>query len=300
MLTRCITMAGVLLMLAAGVCLAQEGPGGRGGPRRGPGGPGGPGGDFRRFPMPGDWKAKLEKMTADLKLDQTQQAECEKIFQNHEKKLRELNEQFRPAPEEIEKLRALREAIQAARAAGNEEESRRLREQMRALQEERVARLKPIQEKVAAAQKEQHDALLAQLRPDQKEKFETLWKEWEENPSGPEFTQRSPQALRRILERVTDLTADQKAQIDQIFEEFKKSTREQDRESPEFRKLTDKLYAEVKAALTPEQQEKVAELLSGRRPGGRGGRAPGGPRGERPPPPAEPEEPPPPPPDGEG
>ena len=304
MVTRYLRLGGVAVLLSASLCLAQAGPGGPGGrPEGGRPRGGGPGGALGRLPLAGDWKPQLDRLATDLKLDDTQKAEAEKVFKAHEDKMRELTEQFKQPPEEMAKMQEIRKALREADEAGNTAESQKLREEMRGIQEARRVRLQPVMEKVDAAQKEQHDGLVALLHPEQKEKFEQIWQEWEE-ARRPNFMQRSPQALKRIVDRITDLSDDQKKKIDGLFDEFKKTTRETKEDSPEYKKLVEKLYTDVMAVLTPQQQEKASAALRGhgpggdRGPGGEGGRggpggrqhggprpggpAPGGPGGEKP------------------
>ena len=109
------------------------------------------------------------------------------------------------------------------------------------------------------------------MRDDQKEKFEKFWVDWttSRRPAGPV---RSPQALKAMVDKLADLTADQKKQIEEAFAGFKKIVREDVKEdSPEYRRRTRQLYEDVMKALTPEQREKISAQLREGRPD-RGGR----------------------------
>jgi Spy/CpxP family protein refolding chaperone len=220
----------------------------------------------------------LERMTKELNLDEAQRAKAETILKAQEEKSQAVYKDLMPTPEEQQKLEGLRQARREARRAGNAEEEARVAEEMRKVQQARQARLTPMQERLAAIEKEEHDSLLAVMRDDQKEKFEKFWADWmtSRRPAGPV---RSPQALKAMIDKLANLTAEQKKQIEEAFAGFKKTVREDVKEdSPEYRQRTRQLYEDVMKALTPEQREKIlAQLREGRpdrggRRGFRGGR----------------------------
>lgn len=288
MLTKWIGVAGVMLMVWSGLCSAQPP---AGGPERGlrPRDDRGMG----RPRLPGDWSRMLERMAKELNLDEAQQAAVGTILKAQEEKSRAIHEGFTPTPEEREMLENLRRARRDARQSGNAAEEARVVEEMRKVQEAQQARLAPVQEKLAALEKEEHANLLVVMRDDQKEKFEQFWQNWatSRRPGGPV---RSPQALKAMIDKLTDLTTEQKKQIEDAFGEFKKAVREEVKEpgrdgpalkddSPEYRRKTRKLYEDVMKVLTPEQREKISAQLRGGRPdmegrrGFRGGRGDVGP-----------------------
>jgi hypothetical protein len=276
MLTRWIGVVGVAFVVWSGLCLAQPP---AGGPERGHR----PQDDreLGRPRLPGGWSQMLERMAKELNLDEAQLAKAETILKAQEEKSQAIYKDFVPTPEEQQKLEGLRQARREARRAGSAEEEARVAEEMRKVQEARQARLAPMQEKLVAIEKEEHDGLLAVMRDDQKEKFEIFWADWtiSRRPAGPV---RSPQALKAMTDKLADLTADQKKQIEEAFAGFKKAVREDAKEdSPEYRRRTRQLYEDVIKALTPEQREKISAQLREGRPD-RGGRRgfPGG-RGER-------------------
>lgn len=243
---------------------------GEGGRRRGEGGP-------MRF----DPKAELTRMTETLKLDEDQQATIGKVLENAQTKMTEQREKMRPSDDERAKMDAMREEMRAAREAGDDAKVQELRERMR---ESMGPRMEESRKAMDEIHKTLHDGIVAQLRDDQKPQFETMWAErmamrrgGPGGPDGPGGPNRGPLALKAIVDKLDDLTADQKQQIETLFTTFRDANKDKSaRPSPEAAK---KLQADVMAVLTDGQKAKVEKTLSGNR------RGPGGPgegRGERP------------------
>jgi len=187
-----------------------------------------------------------------------------KIYEGLAEKMQALREGYRPSPELREKMNEHREAMLAAREAGDEDKLREIRQQMRALQEERRQAMAPMREKMEALQTAHHDELLAIMHKDQKERFEKLWNE-RMKPRGFGGPRRSAHALKTVVKKLPDLTSEQEQQIEALFTQYKEATREMERRSLEHRKLTSRLYDDVVKLLTPEQQKVVEENLRGRR-----------------------------------
>ncbi|HWL95335.1 MAG TPA: hypothetical protein VNT79_17580 [Phycisphaerae bacterium] len=232
-----------------------------------------------RFGSPDE---QLALLTERLQLDEAQKAQIKPIIEAQHAKLREIREQHRRTPEEMQEWRKLREEMSAAaqaRDTGRVDELRRL---SRELNERRRAELAPAREATRQAEQALHDGINQVLRPDQKEKFEEVWKE-RLAPSRPmrDGGPRNPRALRQAIGSLSDLTPDQKRQIDALFDEHKNSMRRRppagepgapphapDRESrqKEIQDGQAKLFEDAMKALTPEQQLKVDEMLKQRAP----------------------------------
>ncbi|MBN2560925.1 MAG: hypothetical protein JXQ75_08345 [Phycisphaerae bacterium] len=282
MFTQCFRWGGVALVLAASICVAQEKPEGGDKPQMKRGDkPEARRGDRRTMegPVRRDPQAQADRLIKELGLDEGQQAQVRKIFEECHGKMAELREALRLPPEAVEKMKKLRDEMKAAREDGNEERMRDLSDQMRAVHEERRKAMEPVREEMGAIQEKQYESLLAVMREDQKPRFEDWWEEWIGSRQ-PFSVQRSPRALKAAVGKLPDLTAEQKEQIDELFAAFKKAVRDADQKSPEYKKSTEKLYDDVIKVLTPEQQQTVEKKLRGRG-GPEGGRRhhgrPGGP-----------------------
>jgi len=271
-----------------------------GGPRPGRG----ERGEGRGWQRPGrerSAEAQIERLIQELKLDEQQTAEVRRIYKEHEEKMREIHESFRQDPEEMEQMTRLREEMRAAREADDREKIQEVRKKMQAVQEQRRAKMAPLREKLLAADAERHERLLAVMRPDQKPAFERIWQEWTQFQR-PFVSLRNPRVLKEIVDKLPDLSLEQREQLEPLFREFQKAAREREDQSAEFRRLSAKLYEDVTRLLTPEQRAEVdrqlrerGELRVGgerrpdrgppdgepRGPGRRGGppRGPGGPGG---------------------
>lgn len=258
MLTRSIRWGSLVLFVAASICVSQERPGGQEGKvqddpanrrikskRRG------------RGPRP-------ENLIKKLDLDEDQQVAVRKIFEDHDKQTRALQEEFRPSPEMSERLREIREEMRAARMAGDEAPMREIRERMRAVQEVRRQKMAPMRERREALRKAQYESLLEVMHEDQKASFEEFWAEMTE-PRRFDSVQQSPRALKRVVDRLPDLTSEQKEQIEAMFNQHRLAARENPRGSPANTKLAEKLYTDVMKVLTPGQKEMIEARLNSRR-----------------------------------
>jgi hypothetical protein len=221
-----------------------------------------------------DPKVELERMTEHLTLDEAQQAGIGKLLEAHGQKLQELRGQFGGGGEMMEKFQAAREAMRDARESGDEAQIAEAQKNMDQLREEARAAMEPARKAREEAQKSLHDGIVAQLRDDQKEKFETHWQERmaRQGPGGFRGQMRSPAALKSIVDRLEDLSTEQKTQIEQLFTTFQDESRkapESDLPGTPPNNLNRKLFEDVLNVLTPGQRERVERQLAGRR-GNRG------------------------------
>lgn len=241
------------------------------------------------FMMPG----ALEDLYENAGFDEAQRKQAEELMAKSREQFREVMQNSRPSPEEMEKMRAMREEMRAAREAGDRAKLEQLSNDMR----EMFAARRAAQDKFA---KDVHDGLKAIARPDQAEKFDSAWKEMESARPGQFGRVRNVRDLRRAV-MALDLSKEQKDAIEPIFEEYNKQRRDRtddaagsggktaDSEAAALKEVREK----VEQHLTDAQKKKLDQRLQAgsRERGGRRGR-PGGPRGDGPPT----DEPPPPPP----
>lgn len=228
----------------------------RGEGRRGPGGR--RGFQMQRF----DPKAELAQMTEKLKLDEAQQASIGKLLEEHQAQMEAQREKMRPSDEERAKMDSMREEMQAAREAGDDAKMQELRGKMR---EAMGGRMEEMRKTMEANQKTLHDGIESQLREDQKADFSKMWQErmQQRGPRGQGGPDRGPAALKSIVDKLDDLTADQKQQIKTVFENFQEANK--DKSGPPSPEVGRKLHEDIFAILTDGQKAKVEKALEGQR-----------------------------------
>jgi len=254
------------IVFPAGLCLGQE--------QVIPGGPERP--DPARAQAPGqrglgEFGPLAEKMATDLKLDPTQIAEVKRLVEEHQKAMREMQSEMRQSPETIQKMKELREKMHQAQQANDQAGMKAASDEMQAMRQEQATKIAPARSKMAQARETLRDKVKGVLREDQKAGFDAIWDEYAGGGSGRRMMRQNPRLLRATVERLSDLTPDQKRQIDEQFKQHDEATKGQKGAAVETQ--TQRLYDGVLALLTPQQREKVESRMPGREP-----RRPRGPR----------------------
>lgn len=250
------------LSMAASAAFAQTTPQGGGAEQPKPIEPGSLAG--QRTSSMGNAHGLIEKMKTDLKLDANQESALQAVVQEHEKAMGALRNEMRQSPEMTKQLNELREKMKKASEANDQDAIKQASDEMQALRKTQMDRLGPTREKMTKAQEGLKDKMRTVLREDQKAAFDKLW---EENmaPSAAGRARSNPRILRSLVERMQDVTADQKRQIAELFKQFDEATKGQKDRSPAmFESQNQKLYDSIMSVLTPEQREKVQDRLQGR------------------------------------
>jgi hypothetical protein len=227
----------------------------------------------------GEFGPVVEKMTADLKLDDAQAADIKRLVEEHQKQLRDIQNEMRQPPELVQKLGELRKKLQDAQAANDQAGMKQVTDEMQSLRREHMEKTRPARDKIMQSREELRGKLAAALREDQRPGFEKIWDEYMSGGAGRRGPPKNPRMLRSVVERLNDLTPDQKRQIDELFKQHDEATK--GKKGPEAETHTQRLYDAVLALLTPVQREKVEPRLAPRgfrRPGEP--RRPGAPEGE--------------------
>jgi len=306
MAIRIFTLGSAVLLTMALVCAAQQ-PGNEQQPP-----PGQPATEEQKPSQPPRGHSRpdreggmLQMLVKELGLDEAQQAQVRAVLDEHRNREKELRTST-PIPADLqEKTAKVRDEMRKAREANDSNRLNQLREELQALQKEREEFLKPVKEKLDESQEMLHDQILATLRDDQKERFTELWDERLSGPTSYGGPIRNPRALKSQVDKLSDLTAEQKKQITALFDEFRRAARGPQTSGLKARKeLAKKLHDDVFALLSPEQKEKLEKLLEGDRGPKAAGqhRSPKGQEGGQGRPPAEggaAQPPPPPPPPGQ-
>jgi len=239
MLGRPIWMAGLAVLLAAGLAVGQRAEGNRGkGLRGGARGPG-----RGRMPM-------VEEFISRLELSPEQQIEVHKIAQQHMGRAQRHYQEGIGKDEmrgHWQKMRQLRQHIRDGRRKGDQRKVRRLEQELKELRK---------QSPTNKARAELLTKLERVLRPEQLDKFGQIKDEL--LLMGPPVDLTRPAILRTALRNV-ELSEDQQGKVDALFEGYRQ-VRGQARGEDRRQKLDaegKKVYQEVLKILTPKQQAQL-------------------------------------------
>lgn len=228
----------------------------------------------------------LDALTTELQLDETQRQQALSLLTDYRTKQIEVRKSLRPQPEASDRTRQLLSEMRAAQQAGDKDKIKQLSDELRAIRETQNAQIAPMRQQLQDLQDTLHTDLKGILRPDQHEKFESIWEERMVRRGSVRGRMRSPQALRTLVEKLPDVTGEQKQQIDALFKANMEAVREAGSNHVAKEKANAKLYDDVLAALTPEQRDTVNKQLEGRgRPPRKSDQPEGQPGGEPAPPP---------------
>lgn len=231
-----------------------------------------------------DVSAQLDTLDEALSLDENQKKAISDLLTAQQDRLRDIRDRFRRSPEEMEAWKQIQEEMRAAVKASDKARIEELKNRSVELHKAREAKLGPAREEMENSQQLLHDEIVKTLRPGQKAKFETVWEEQLASRSFRKGPVRNPRALKAIVDRLKDLSDDQKSQIKTLFEAFQnqrnddKSASSNDgsqtgksegrgvemrRRSRADRDRLEKLFNDVINVLTPEQKASVEEQLKG-------------------------------------
>lgn len=231
----------------------------------------------QRIVRPVDLEAEKKRMIEVLRLSKRQQFDLDRILEAYRQQFEGFTQEYRDANQDLGKREDLAAAIRDAHIAGDTEQVKELREQIKELARIRREQTTTAAEKVEAAQVKLHDDIVAILRTKQKEKFEKMWNEGLRRPPPPKAKVRNPRALLTLVERLEDLTKKQKDEVMGLFGDFYANHRQLSRAEAKstLPQRQDKLMEDVMAVLTPKQREKIQKQLkdrqNSRQRGGRNG-----------------------------
>jgi hypothetical protein len=257
---------------AAGLCLGQEQP-----KPESPEQPGAPTPPPAARRSLGEYGPVMEQMTTELKLDASQIADMRRIIEEHQAAARQLQAEMRHSPEAAQRLNEIRERMHQAQQANDEAGVKAATDDMLAIRREQSAKSTPARAKLAQARETLREKVKAVLRDDQKAGFEKIWDEYLGGGSGRRLMRQNPRLLRATVDRLPDLTADQKREIGELFRQYDEATKGQ--RGPAVETQTQRLHDSVLALLTPQQRERVESRVQSREP--RRIRGPGTPEPEQ-------------------
>ncbi len=253
----------------------------------------------------------LERMAEELKLTPEQKQKVSDLFDAYGTKREAVRSAFQMSPEERERHRSLAQELRAASEEGDKARVEQLRKESADLRSARLAKIQPAQKELEDATTKLQQDVLALLNPDQKPAFEAFWKDLSEGGRGT--PPKNPRLLKHIVDKLDDLSKEQRQQIDDLFRAFHEEEREirskasdrkaeaddgaaedvagdrprRGRRGPDrtireqLQQRSEKLYLDITNVLNDEQKARVAEELK-KAVGDRRGRGPRPPRGAGP------------------
>jgi len=209
-----------------------------------------------------DPKAFAERLARELKLDSAQREQVDRIMKEEQEELARLRQAMAVPAETRARMERLRE--QMAEAQGDADKLRELARAQQEIRREHMARVEPIRRRMAQRNQDLRAVLLNVMRAEQKADFERLYDEELSYGGRGRMAARDPRRLRIAVERLQDLTPDQRKRVEQLYEEFRKQDRETKGDEALRQRISDRLVDQVLQLLTPEQRETVQARLNPR------------------------------------
>lgn len=208
-------------------------------------------------------------MTTKLNLDEAQQAQAKKIFDENRTKVTELRKNIGLGPQFSNRMKELMQSMREAREANDMDRIRLVSDEVREMRKKQEEQLQPLRRQIQDSQDELHQQLAAILRPDQQAGFEEIWQQRMSRTQWGNAQRRSPQALKAAVEKVSDLSDDQKQKIDQLFKTFHEASRSREdkgdtQAAAQAGRLESRLFDDVLTQLTAPQRGVVMSELQGR------------------------------------
>lgn len=220
-----------------------------------------------RIPQPVGWTDPtfiLDSMTEELRLDESQRQTSRQLLIDYRARQIAIRKSFQPPSEDLDRTRQLLAEMRVAQENQDEAKIKELTEKLRQLRAEQESLLAPLRRQLQEAQEALHRDLLTLMREDQKEGFERIWHERMIERRGYSGRVRSPKALKDAVDKLNDLTPDQREQIQALFKEHMESERRTGITAGARDRLASRLYDAVIGLLTPEQRKEVTTMLAGR------------------------------------
>lgn len=212
--------------------------------------------------------AQTRRLVRELKLDEAQAEQIREILRKEDEAFRELNVSESVPQQLRDQIQSVAREFGEAREAGDTERAKQLREQQlelgRKVRESGMA----VREKVEALREISRAEILTILRNDQIESFNAYWEKNMSRGSGASSRARNPALLKRLVERLPDLTVGQKKQVDDLFKVHAIDAHTTGNVPRAPRARINKLFEDVYAVLTDKQKKVIQEKIE-RRPGSR-------------------------------
>jgi len=228
--------------------------------------------------MPAQHMNAFSDFATGCDMDEAQKTKLKALLTAADEDFVHLRDEIKPTDDTRKKMADNLKAMQEAKKAGDQNKEMEVRRERTRMAAEFTEKRQLMIEKMKARDEALHTEIVAMLRPEQVEKFETVWKDkqilLDVGPRGPLFsTDRNPRALKAAVDRLPDLTPDQKAGVEAAYKTYQEAARAPSMRTnrEESNKAIQALYDQVLGLLTQGQREKVQAELKPRNPIGAGG-----------------------------
>lgn len=220
---------------------------------------------FPRRISPMDPTGLLHVMKEQLGLDQTQEAAVQQLLEGHRAQVEEVRKSLTPPPETADATRDILTKMRDAQAKGDHALVRQYTDELRKLREETNSRIGPMRERFEQLQTQLHDKLAGLLRDEQKAGFERIWEE-RMIRTPPRPAAQNTRLLRMLVDRLSDLSSDQKQKMQDLNKQYTDAMKEAGRD-PGARERAEQAYHDaVMALLLPAQKSEIERQMEQRRP----------------------------------
>ncbi len=205
----------------------------------------------------------VDRIKTELKLDASQISQIDQLVAENEKLMVALRDQMKMPPESIEAMTRLREELNKAQEANDQAKLKETGDKMQQMRTEFTERTKPVRERMTNMQNQFRDKMRGVLREDQREGFDRIWLDRNSGDMRSRMRQ-NPRMLKAMVDRVPELTSEQKTQIDDLFKQHNEAEKGlKDRAARE--QASQRIYDAVMTILTPAQRAELDSRMSGRR-----------------------------------
>lgn len=206
-------------------------------------------------PEPSTSSAMVERLKAELKLDPAQIEQVDKLATENEQTMVALRDQMKMPPETIAEMTKIRAELNTAQEAGDQAKMKELGDRLQQMRTEFSERTKPVRERMTNMQTVFKEKVRAVMHEDQREAFDRIWTDRTATDIRSRLRQ-NPRMLKAFVDRLTDLTSEQKTQIGDIFKQHQELEKGlKDRVTRE--QAGQRVYDSVMGILTPAQREQL-------------------------------------------
>ncbi len=213
-------------------------------------------------PEPSSSAAMVERLKSELKLDPAQIEQVDKLAAENEQTMVALRDQMKMPPETIAEMTKIRAELNKVQEAGDQAKMKELGDRLQQMRTEFSERTKPVRERMTNMQTVFKEKVRAIMHDDQREAFDRIWTDRTATDVRSRLRQ-NPRMLKAFVDRLTDLTSEQKTQIGDIFKQHQELEKGlKDRVTRE--QAGQRVYDSVMGILTPAQREQVEARAKGR------------------------------------
>lgn len=198
-----------------------------------------------------DWRMMARRLETELQLTGEQLTEVKQAISEHMRLSADLRIKMQPPKDLMEKASRLQQEMQTAQDAGDAARVRSLAKKLQDLRSEHSDRIAPLREQLARAPRELRERLLKILPAEERFSARRILDE----EMAKVENRRNPRRLKAAIDKLPDLTEEQRKQIGRVFELLRNSSDSSPEARTQQQRLAVRLYEVLRSVLTPAQQE---------------------------------------------